>query len=259
MTEIELVLHTEIIGREIKVFNNLDSTNIKAKELAKEGFPSGTVIIAEEQTAGKGRRGRNWFSPKGSGLWFSLLVRPDISPDRATFLTIIASLAVVEAFEEIAPELNPIIKWPNDIMIKGRKVCGILSELGTEDNNINYAVIGIGINVNQTSFPEELSTKATSLQLVLGRPVDRFGLLQEVLNSFEIYYIRLLEKRFDELLQEWKARLNLTGEKVLIENGSDIYHGRVVDLSSLGELIIEDEDGKIRSFWAGDVSLRKKR
>lgn len=255
--EVYLGLKTDYIGREIKVFSSLGSTNERAKELARKDFPTGTVVIAEEQTAGKGRLGRSWFSPPGTGLWFSLIVRPDIPPNKAPFLTIIASLTLVKALSELNPELKPLIKWPNDILIDDRKVCGILSELNADLGMINFAVIGIGINVNQDYFPEELSAKATSLKIALNTRIDRTGLLQGILNFFEGYYQKLLEGRFKEILKEWKGYLNILGESVTIYSGSETYQGRVIDISSLGELVIKDNSGKVWSFWAGDVTLRK--
>lgn len=257
--EVYLGLKTDYIGREIKVFSSLGSTNERAKELARKDFPTGTVVIAEEQTAGKGRLGRSWFSPPGTGLWFSLIVRPDIPPNKAPFLTIITSLTLVKALSGLNTELKPLIKWPNDILIDDRKVCGILSELNADLGMINFAVIGIGINVNQDYFPEELATKATSLKIALNTWIDRTGLLQGILNSFEGYYQKLLEGRFKELLKEWKGYLNILGEFVTIYSGSEIYQGRVIDISSLGELVIKDNSGKVWSFWAGDVTLRKEK
>lgn len=255
--EVKLGLDTHQIGSEILVFSVVDSTNTRAKELARQGYPTGTVIVAEEQNGGKGRRGRNWYSPPGTGLWFSIIVRPDITPDRAPFLTIIASLALVKAFEKY-DRLSPEIKWPNDILICGKKVSGILSELSADLGNINFAVIGIGINVNLEDFPEELINKAASLKNLLGYKVDRNRLLGEVLIAFEEYYRKLTEEKFIELLDEWRNYLRIIGKEVVIYNASEEIVGKVTAVSPQGELVVRDKKGAIHTFWAGDVSLRKK-
>ncbi|MTI60029.1 MAG: biotin--[acetyl-CoA-carboxylase] ligase [Firmicutes bacterium] len=257
---IYLGLDTEVFGKEIRVYPSLDSTNTKAKELAADDYPTGTVIITEEQQQGKGRRGRGWYSPPGTGLWFSVLLRPDIPPNKAPFLTIISALAVSEGIKKVASSLVPVIKWPNDVLLAGKKVCGILSELNADLGMIKYAVTGIGINVNQTSFPAEIADIATSLKIEAGNEIDRTLLVQEIIVSFERYYLEMEAGHYDKLLGLWKKQLNIIGEQVIIYANEDItYEGNVLDVSSQGELIIKDKNGEINKFWAGDVSLRRKK
>ena len=254
--EVYLGLGTELLGQEIRVFPSLGSTNEQVKELAREGAGEGVVVIAEEQTSGKGRRGRKWHAPPGTGLWFSLLVKPQLQPNQAPFLTIIAALAVYQAIEQLLPGGDLIIKWPNDLLLGGKKICGILSELNADMGGINYAVIGIGVNVNQTDFPDELVEIATSLQRYFNQPVDRTVLLQVILKWLEEYYRRLVAGDWAGILAAWKEHLAIEGKKVQIISGEQTYWGRVIELSSQGELVIKDEQGVIHTFWSGDVSLR---
>lgn len=252
----------EEIGSRIVFLDSIDSTNFKAKELASKGYQSGTVVVADEQTAGRGRLGRNWYSPAGTGLWLSIILRPDIPPLDSPLLTVIASLAVYESLlvlekEPAASEQhnNTLqIKWPNDILMDGKKLAGILTELSL-GSKINYAVVGIGINVNQEEFPAELSGIATSLRREYNKEIDRLELFKKILISFERYYFRLLNNDGPQLVKEWKGRMNIIGKEVSIHDNERIYQGRVLDIAEQGELILES-GGEIFHFWAGDVSLR---
>lgn len=241
-------------GRNLKVFSSLGSTNDKARELIEKGAGEGTIVVAEEQTRGKGRRGRRWFSPPGAGLWFSIIMEPDFSPGEAPLLTVAALLAVHDIL--LARGLPAEVKWPNDILLNDKKVCGILSELIVQPDTINYAIIGIGMNVNQTSFPELLGEKATSLRIFSGNRVNRVILLQSILNKFVLYYNRLPEGQKD-IISSWKNRLQLIGREIIIESAGNEYQGKAVDISQRGELLLQDESGEIQSFWAGDTSLVK--
>lgn len=236
-------------------YETIESTNKIAKERAKKGAPDGTIIIAEEQTAGKGRLGREWYSPKGRGLWFSLVVRPNILPTEVHYLTIISSLAILKAIRGLGLEAD--IKWPNDIIIKGKKVCGILSELDSKNEMVNFAIIGIGINVNQEYFPQHLNKKATSLKIELGKEIDRILLLKDIIVNINKYKQLLLKKETDYLLSLWKERLTVIGEEVIVYDGKASIKGRVIDVASRGELVLKDNSGEVHTFWAGDVSLRK--
>jgi len=256
--EVRRGLNCQEIGREILVFPVLDSTNIKAKELGRKGYPDGTVIIAEEQNNGKGRMGRDWYSPGRTGLWFSILLRPEIPPIRAPFLTIIASIAVVKAIKRIDTGIKPEIKWPNDILIQGKKVCGILSELSADLGKIKYTVVGIGINVNQKNFPTGLLDKASSLKKHTGYRIDRTVLMRSVLEFFERGYQQLELQEYNRILDEWKSYLKIVGREVFVYNGSEKVEGKVIGISSQGELILQDKNGTNHYFWAGDVSLRKR-
>ncbi len=276
--EVLIKLNTDEIGQEILVYDSLSSTNDKAKEIAREGCKSGTIVIAEEQTAGKGRLGRKWYSPAGSGLWLSIiLMKPQIMPIKSPFLTITASIAVLKALSNIEmdidrlaqsdkcfnndsdnAETNVKIKWPNDILISDKKVCGILSEMSADMDNIKYAVIGIGINVNQEHFPEGIEDLATSLKIEYQQTIVRNKLLVNVLESFEKYYNLLLAAKEKELLTIWKDKLAIIGEEVTIYSNDNVYYGRVLDISDQGELVLLDDFGESHKFWAGDVSLRKR-
>ena len=251
------------IGSGILFLDSIDSTNLKAKELAGKGCHSGMVVVADEQTAGRGRLGRDWYSPKGSGLWLSIILRPDLPPLDSPLLTVIASLAVLEALQELEEGLAAggqqgnkklQIKWPNDILLGGKKLAGILTELSLS-SKINYAVVGIGINVNQEKFPAELGSIATSLKREYKKEIDRLELFEKLILSFERYYSRLVNNEGSELIQEWKERMDITGREVSIHDNERTYQGRVLDIGKLGELLLESE-GEILRFRAGDVSLR---
>lgn len=251
------------IGSGILFLDSIDSTNLKAKELAGKGCHSGMVVVADEQTAGRGRLGRDWYSPKGSGLWLSIILRPDLPPLDSPLLTVIASLAVLETLQELEEGLAAggqqgnkklQIKWPNDILLGGKKLAGILTELSLS-SKINYAVVGIGINVNQEKFPAELGSIATSLKREYKKEIDRLELFEKLILSFERYYSRLVNNEGSELIQEWKERMDITGREVSIHDNERTYQGRVLDIGKLGELLLESE-GEILRFWAGDVSLR---
>lgn len=247
-------LDTEKIGKKIYYQEELVSTNEKAKEFADKA-PDGAIVITEKQTGGKGRRGRDWYSPSGTGLWFSIILYPDIQPDNAPMLTVLAALAVERSLKNMNIDIN--LKWPNDILLNDKKVCGILSELSAEIDKINYAVVGIGININQEQFPDFLKDIATSIKNETGQQVDRIKLLQNILSNFEELYQKLLSDKENELLQLWKDKLKCLNNYVTIDSNGEIYRGKAVDVSPRGELIVQDESGNKHSFWTGDTSLEK--
>ena len=185
--EVASRLQTERMGRQIRYFSRIDSTNQYAKRIAEEGAPDGTLIIADEQTAGKGRSGRTWVTPPAEAIAFTLLLRPKLSPDRISMVTLVMGLAVTNAVNSLYG-VSAGIKWPNDVVIKGRKLCGILTEMSAEVRQVNYIVIGVGINANLTSFPEEIREIATSLKLELGRDINRAELIARVMTEFERLY-----------------------------------------------------------------------
>lgn len=247
-------LNTEIIGQTVFCFDTIKSTNEKAKILAEEEVPSGTLVIAERQQEGRGRRGKKWFSPDG-GLWFSLILRPEFSPEKAPFLTIIAALAIKKVLNKY--DIKPFAKWPNDILLKGKKVSGVLTELSAEIDQIKYAVIGIGINVNQKKLPEDIKDIAVSLKQFTGKKTNRIKLLQEILCVFEKYYYQLQENKEKEIITMWKKELNILNKEVKIKANNNVYQGKAVDISDGGALIIEDRKGKRHTFWSGEASLVK--
>lgn len=258
MTEEELSVRLEgrRLGACLDCHDRLDSTNNRARQLAERGYPEGTLVTAETQTAGKGRRGRVWVSPPGTGLWFSLILRPAAPAARAPVLTLAAALSVAEAAEEVCG-LAAGIKWPNDIVISGRKVCGILTEMRAEADRVRYVIVGIGVNVNTADFPEEIRATATSLYLESGARVDRGRLLAAVMERMEHWY-GLFLRTFDmTLLREaYTARLlNLNRESVIEENGS-VLRGRCLGIDDEGLLLIGTEDGAVQKVRSGEVSVR---
>ncbi|QIB28073.1 biotin--[acetyl-CoA-carboxylase] ligase [Caloranaerobacter azorensis] len=254
--EIAEYLETDYIGKKIVHFNSIDSTNIKAKKLAAEGAKEGTVVIAEEQTMGRGRLGRGWVSPKGKGIWMSIILRPNIDPIDASKVTQIGAAAVWSALSKVG--VDAYVKWPNDIVLNGKKVCGILTEMSAELNRINYLVIGIGVNVNINSqeFPNEINNIATSIKAEVGHDVDRKFITAEILNNFERFYNELIKygsiKTSIEICR--KASILLGREIKIITNQGE-RKVKAIDITDQGELLIE-ENGKIEKLISGEISVR---
>lgn len=234
----------------------LDSTNTRAKQLAEAGVPDGTLVVADYQSAGKGRRGRSWSSPRGTGIWMSLLLRPQIPPERASMLTIVAALAVSEGIEKNCG-LDNAIKWPNDIVINGKKICGILTEMSAQMDCVNHVVIGIGINANTREFPEEIRETATSLLIEKKAPVRRAALIREILSAWEVYYGKYLETQDLSLLVEtYNERLVNRDREVKVLAPSGNYTGISRGITEDGELLVEREDGSVTKVLSGEVSVR---
>lgn len=256
MINIEEYLTTAFIGRNIEHHETIESTNIRAKEIASL-VDEGAVIIAEEQTMGRGRLGRSWASPKGKGLWFSIVLKPDIEPEKISKITLIGAAAVHRALKEI--DIQSHIKWPNDIVVQGKKVCGILSEMVFKNENTYYVIMGIGINANLDAedFNEELKNKATSLKIIKKAEVDRYKLLAYVLNNFERLYISFKENEdLSETIKISRENSILINKDVRIIRDDIERVGKVLDIDDEGRLIVEYEDGKIESIFSGEVSIR---
>ncbi len=254
--ELKSCITGNLIGRDIICFEKTDSTNARAKHLAEEGAGEGTLVVAESQNAGKGRRGRRWTSPPGTGIWMSLILRPDIPPSKASMLTLVAALGVSEGIEKAAG-IRAEIKWPNDLVINGKKICGILTEMSTELDSIQYVVVGIGINVNMEQFPEELSSTATSLCLESGQRLSRGQILGAVARSFEHYYSEFLGKKDLAFLQKpYEERLANLGRPVTVMDPADSYSGICRGIDREGELLVEREDGRLCRVLSGEVSVR---
>ena len=260
LTELEIQdgLDTTILGRRIISLDVVDSTNDVTKDFAMQNEEEGLVVIAEEQKKGKGRKGRSWASPKGTGIWMSVLLRPPLHPEHGPKFTLLTAVAVAEAIRE-ETHLDVQIKWPNDLILNGRKVCGILSEMNTEIDYINYMVIGIGINVNveEKDLPIDLRSKGISLSQVKGEKVFRQGLVKKILEKLERYYIQFIHyKNFDEILKRWRGMSCNIGRQVhAIYRGRDII-GRAIDVNTEGTLLIEQADGEIIEISYGEVSIR---
>ncbi len=246
------------IGRDIRVFGETSSTNDVVEKLARDGVGEGIVVFAETQTKGRGRLGRRWVSPPGKGLWFSVLLRPDLRPQSATQLTVISAVAVARAIER-QTGLTPEIKWPNDIVFGHRKCVGILLELGAELDHIRHVVLGIGIDVNvaEDELPEEVRPIATSLQAEAGRPIDRPELAAAVIRELDSAYARLKAGDFHEISDEWMRRCTTLGKRVRIRIGDRTFSGTAEALDEEGALLVRSEHGRLERIVGGDVALEK--
>ncbi len=258
-SEIASRLTTKWAGQKLYYYDETDSTNIDAKRCAEEGAPHGTTVIANMQTAGRGRRGRMWQSPPGSAVYMTIMLKPDFAPDKASMLTLVMALSVADAIAETIG-LQAGIKWPNDVVVNSKKVCGILTEMNVESDYIQYVVIGVGINANNGSleeFPEEIRQTATSLKIESGVHISRAALIERVLFHFEKNYdIFVSSLDLSELMEAYDKRLlNLDAEvRVLDPKGE--YSGIAKGINSSGELLVEKEDGSIAQVYAGEVSVR---
>lgn len=254
-TELKSLCRTEWAGQEICYFPVIDSTNIKAKQLAEEGYPMGTLVVAEQQDAGRGRRGRSWESPRGSGIFMTLLLKPDIHPNNASMLTLVAALAVSAAITE--KTRRPAgIKWPNDIVMNGKKVCGILTEMSAQFDYVNHIVIGIGINVNNTSLPDEIAHMATSLYLETKNRYHRADLIEETLEQFERFYAEYLKTEdLSGLVREYNSRLVNLHQIVKVLDAKEPFEGKAMGITPRGELIVDTWESR-RLVSAGEVSVR---
>lgn len=253
--EIKSLLHTEWAGQELFCFDEIDSTNTKAKELAEQGHPSGTLVVADRQIAGRGRRGRSWDSPAGIGIFMTLLLKPDINPNNASMLTLVTALATAQAISD-ATGAEAKIKWPNDIVINGKKVCGILTEMSAQFDYINHIVIGIGINVHNESFPEEIRETASSLLLESGKRIHRADLIARFLERFEAgYAIFLQTEDLEGLMKDYNALLVNIQKQVRILDPKEPFEGKAIGITKRGELIVDTWESR-KLVSSGEVSVR---
>lgn len=255
--EIEEGLKTEKLGRNIIYFNSLESTNAEAKKIAAKDAVHGTVVISEEQTNGKGRRGRSFISPRGKGIWMSIIMKPNIDPMKVALLTQIAAAAVNLALEDMG--IESLIKWPNDIIINNKKVCGILTEMSCELTMVNYVVLGIGINVNVEShdFDEEIRKVATSLKIEMGETVDRKVLLAGILNNLEVLYKNYVDR--DDIkkpISICREKSILIGREIRVIKKGIAIKARALELKQDGSLVVQYEDKKCEALISGEVSIR---
>jgi len=254
--EVQRGLSTTYIGKKIYYFSELESTNIIAKEKAlhrMEAIDEGTIIIAERQTVGKGRLGREWFSPE-RGIWLSIILYPQLPPSYIPRITLMTAVAAVKAIE-MCTQIKPQIKWPNDILMNEKKVCGILTEMSAELDIINWVVVGIGINANidHRDFPEDIQANTISLKEVSGKEVLRVKLAQTFLQEFEKYYDKLKRKEFLFILKEWKLYAHTLGKKIRVDMGERIITGEAVDINKEGALILKEEDGELVEIISGTI------
>ena len=255
--EIREGLNTQIFAqRDILHYEETDSTNIRAKDLADRGAPEGTLVVAEKQTRGKGRRGRTWFSPAGGGIYASLILRPVISPGEAPRITLMTAVAVAEALLALIPLVFKI-KWPNDILVNGKKIAGILTEISTEMDSVDYIVVGLGLNVNtpKKSFTQDIREKATSILAETGKPFSRTKLVQAYLQRYEVYYEMFQKGEFEPILDRWKELADIIGQLITVDMAGKMYSGKVMDVDNDGVLILRDDQGDLHRIFSGDVTL----
>ena len=253
-----LVTENKIVGRDIRVFEETNSTNDIIEKLARDGVKEGAVVFAESQTRGRGRLGRKWLSPPRRGLWFSVLLRPDLRLQAATQLTVAAATALVRAIRE-QTGLAPEIKWPNDILVHGRKVAGVLTELAAELDHVKHLTLGIGVDVNLTAseFPPELRKLATSLKIECGRHVNRIDLAAAILRELDHDYARISAGSFEDVADEWQQHCATLGRRVTIHMGPHSLQGHAEALDDDGALLLRTEHGRLERVVGGDVTLEK--
>lgn len=255
-SEIASRMQTKWIGKELYYYDTTGSTNPDVKHLLEEGAAEGVLVVAGEQTKGRGRRGRGWQSPPNTNIYMSLGLRPDYRPDLAPMVTLIQAMAVAKAVEEVCG-IRAQIKWPNDVVINGRKICGILTEMSAETGYIQYVVIGTGINVNIREFPKELDQIATSLCLETGKTVLRAAVIAKTMDSFEDYYERFLQTGDLSLLtDEYNAILVNREQTVKVLDPQGEFEGIAKGIDEKGQLLVEKPDKSIERVFAGEVSVR---
>jgi BirA family biotin operon repressor/biotin-[acetyl-CoA-carboxylase] ligase len=247
-----------VIGRDIRVFEQTTSTNDVVEKLARDGVKEGVVVFAESQTKGRGRLGRVWTSPVRKGLWFSILLRPNLRPQETTQLTVAAATALWRAINGITG-LSPEIKWPNDILIGGKKVVGILTELSAEVDRVKHITLGVGVDVNLAvdEFPAELRKVATSLRIEMGKPIVRAELATAILRELDLDYARVCAGKFPQLADEWEERCATIGKQVVVGIGERKLRGRAESLDDDGALLLRTEHGRLERIIGGDVTLDK--
>jgi BirA family biotin operon repressor/biotin-[acetyl-CoA-carboxylase] ligase len=259
LEELETYLTTSTIGRTMHHFNSIESTNSKAKQLADLGESHGTLVISEEQTKGRGRLGRSWVSPKYKGIWMSIILRPDLNPIDAVKLTQTAAAAVVMSAKDLG--IETYVKWPNDIVINHKKVCGILTEMNAELTRINYVVVGIGINVNidEAEFCDEIKDIATSLKIQTKQTVNRQKLTAGILNNFENLYNKFINNNdFKSSIDICRENSALIGNEIMVIGREKNIPAKALDIDEEGRLLVQYEDGKEEKLISGEVSIRGK-
>ena len=257
-SEVKPLLGTKQLGRVIHYFQTIDSTNSKAYQLALEGAKEGELVIAESQEKGRGRLGRHWFSPPFLNLYLSVILRPNIPPQQASLITLMAAVATVDAIRKFTG-LLPLIKWPNDILLRDRKVAGLLNEIHSEMDRVHFIILGMGVNLNVDGkmFPKEVRTLATSLKKEMGQTISRKAFLQLLLQELEGWYTLFLKEGAAAILKAWRDRAQIKGRRVKVHSFGKTLVGVAVDVDSDGALILETADGERKKIVAGDVEYKR--
>lgn len=255
--EIQLGLKTEFMGRHIHFEDVVPSTQKIAHSLAGNGAEEGTIVVADQQTSGRGRLARAWYSPKQTGIWMSLILRPKIPINKTPQLTLLTAVALIQAIEEVTG-LTPEIKWPNDILINGKKIVGILTELQAEADRVHSVIIGIGMNVNHAldQFPEELQSVATSIAIETGKPSDRAEVIQAILRKFEKLYTSYLIHGFLPVKLLWESYAISLNKNLIARTLHGAIRGRAVGIDDEGVLLLETAEGKIEKIYSADIEIQ---
>jgi BirA family biotin operon repressor/biotin-[acetyl-CoA-carboxylase] ligase len=256
-SEIKPLLETKWMGNRIHHFQTIGSTNSKAYQLALNGAAEGEVVLSESQEKGRGRLGRQWFSPPSLNLYLSVILRPRIPPHQAPLVTLMAAVATADAIRKFSG-LVPFIKWPNDILLRDRKVAGLLNEIHSEMDRVHFVILGIGVNLNmdEKKFSKEIRPVATSLKIEMGQKVSRKAFLQSLLLELEKWYSVFLEEGSTAVLKAWRDRADMKGREVKVTSFGETVVGTAIDVDSDGALILETGDGKQRRVMAGDVEYK---
>ncbi|BAB05404.1 biotin--[acetyl-CoA-carboxylase] ligase [Halalkalibacterium halodurans] len=254
--DIQVVLETERFGREITYLESTASTQTVALKLAQEGAKEGHIVLANEQTSGKGRMGRGWYSPPGSSISMSIIFRPQLPPQKAPQLTLLTAVAIVRAIKETTG-LDSDIKWPNDLLIDGKKIVGILTEMQADQDSVHSVIQGIGINVNhqEEAFAEEIRKIATSLAIKKGEPIQRAPLIAAILKNIELFYDLYLQHGFSRIKPLWEAHAISIGKRIRARMLNDVKFGVAKGITDDGVLLLEDDDGKLHSIYSADIEI----
>ncbi|MFY0516933.1 biotin--[acetyl-CoA-carboxylase] ligase [Lysinibacillus sp. UGB7] len=256
-TQIELFLNTKRFGREIHHFDVVDSTQTIAHKLAQEGAPDGTIVIGEEQTAGRGRMARSWESAHGTGIWMTIIVRPDVSPQQASSFTLVVAVAVTMAIKTLYKNVEPAIKWPNDLLVNGKKCTGILTEMQAEADLVQALLVGVGINANQvaTDFSPDISDIATSLRLEAGEEINRAALVATILQYLEQFTDLFVNEGFASIKGLWEELSCTIGQRIEVTTIRERFEGVASGITEDGVLQLTLNDGTVRTIYSGDIKI----
>jgi BirA family biotin operon repressor/biotin-[acetyl-CoA-carboxylase] ligase len=237
----------------------MDSTNSMAYQLALQGAEEGEIVVAESQKKGRGRLGRKWYSPPLTNLYLSVILRPAIPPQQASLITLMAAVATAGAIHKFSG-LHPMIKWPNDILLKNRKVAGLLNEIHSETDRIHFVILGVGVNLNmdEKTFSKEIRNLATSLKRELGQSVSRKAFLQTLLEELEIWYETFLREGASPILKAWREKAQIQGRPVKVTSFGEVLSGTAIDVDSDGALVLETKEGERKRVVAGDVEYARR-